>query len=163
MDTHFFASSYISRNRWCQIVRRTIWQSSVSQILPGFFSLTHTNISLFFQDYQHIVHTAVLKADIQKILCLSDHEATLLHTSNIESLDSLAFFPIFSWPGDIRHLLHKSEIGHTDTFKFVLFEFESNMSPHLFLNFLFIKYRKTPGKIPKCILQIQCIIHSTPA
>ena len=127
-----------------------------------FFPYPYKYFSFFFQDYQHIVHTAVLKADIQKILCLSDHEATLLHTSNIESLDSLAFFPIFSWPGDIRHLLHKSEIGHTDTFKFVLFEFESNMSPHLFLNFLFIKYRKTPGKIPKRILQIQCIIHSTP-
>ena len=63
-----------------------------------FFSLTHTNISLFFQDYQHIVHTAVLKAEIQKILSLSDHEATALHTSNMESLDGLAFFPIFSWP-----------------------------------------------------------------
>ena len=134
-----------------------------SRTSSWFFSLTHTNISLFFfQDYQHIVHTAFLKAEMQKILSLSDHEATALHTSNTDSLDGPAFFLIFSWPGDIRHLLHKSEIGDTNTFKFVLFAFGSNMSPHLFLNFLFIKYRNTPGKIPKHILQIQCIIHSNP-
>ena len=36
------------------------------------------------------------------------------------------------------------------------------MSPCLLLNFLFIKYRKNPGKIPKRILQIQWTFHSIP-
>ena len=99
---------------------------------------------------------------MQKILSFSDHEASALHTSNTESLDGLAFFPICSWPGDIQHLFHKSEIGDTDTFKFVLFAFGNNMSPHLLLNFLFIKYPKNPTKIPKRILQIQWIIYSIP-
>ena len=99
---------------------------------------------------------------MQKILSLSAHEASELHNSNTESLDGLAFFPINSWPGDIRNLFHKSEIGDTDTFKFILFAFGNNMSPHLLLNFLLIKYRNNPGKIPKRILQIQWIIHSIP-
>ena len=98
---------------------------------------------------------------MQKILSLSDHEASALHSSNTESLDGLAFFSISSWTGYIQHLFHKSEIGDTDTFKFIVFAFGNNMSPHLLLNFLFIKYRKNPTKIPKGILQIQWIIHST--
>ena len=92
-------------------------------------------------------------------LCLSlslvsDHEAFALHTSNTESLDGLAFLIICSWPTGIWYLFHKSEIGDTDTFKFVLFVFENNMPPHLLLNFLLIKYWKNASKIPKRILQI---------
>ena len=96
---------------------------------------------------------------MQKILSLSVHEASELHNPNTESPDGLAFFPINSWRGDIRNLFCKSEIGDTDTFKFI---FDNNMSPHLLLNFLLIKYRNNPGKIPKRILQIQWIIHSIP-
>ena len=118
--------------------------------------------SVIFQDYQHIVQTAFSKAEMQKILSLFDHEVSALHTSNSESLDGLAFFPICSWSENIRHLFHKSEIGGTGTFKFVLFAFGNNMPPHLLLNFFFIKYRKNPSKIPKCILQIQWMIHSIP-
>ena len=156
------ASFYISRNRCCQIVGRTTWQSSVPQLLPGFFSLPTQIFPFLFQDYQHIVHTAFLKAEMQKILSLYDYEASALHTSNTESLDGLAFFPICSWPGYIQHLFHKSEIGDTNTFKLVLHAFGNSMSPHLLLNFLFIKYRKNPSKIPKHIHQIQWIIHSIP-
>ena len=125
-----FASFYISRNRCCQIVGRTTWQSSVPQLLPGFFSLPTQIFPFLFQDYQHIVHTAFLKAEMQKILSLSDHEASALHIFITESPDGLAFFPICSWPGDIQHLLHKSKIGDTGTFKFILFAFGNNMSPH---------------------------------
>ena len=46
--------------------------------------------SVIFQDYQHIVQTAFSKAEMQKILSLSDHEVSALHTSNSESLDGLA-------------------------------------------------------------------------
>ena len=99
---------------------------------------------------------------MQKILSFSNHEVSALHTSNTESLDGLSFFPICSYPGDIQHLFHKSEIGDTDTFKFVLFAFGKNMFPHLLLTSLFIKYQKNPTKIPKPILQIQWIIHSIP-
>ena len=98
---------------------------------------------------------------MQKILSLSEHEDSELHNSNTESLDGLASFPINSSPGDIHNLFHKSEIGDTDTFKFILFAFGKYMSHHLLLNFLLIKYRNNPGKIPKRILQIQWIIHST--
>ena len=98
----------------------------------------------------------------KKILFLSYHEASKLHNSKTESLDSLSFFPINSWPGDIRNLFYKSEIGDTDTFKFILFAFGNSLSPHLLLNFLLIKYRNKPGKIPKRIFQIQWIIHSIP-
>ena len=50
-------------------------------------------------------------------------EASELYTSNTESLGGLAFFSINSWPEDIRQLFHKSEIGDTDAFKFILFAF----------------------------------------
>ena len=50
-------------------------------------------------------------------------EASELYTSNTESLDGLAFFSINSWPEDIRQLFHKSEVGDTDAFKFILFAF----------------------------------------
>ena len=53
------------------------------------------------------------------------------------------------WPRNIQTLFHKFEIGDTDTFKFILFAVGKNMSPHLLLNFLFIKYQRNPGKIPK--------------
>ena len=67
---------------------------------------------------------------MQRILSLSEHEALELQNSNTESLDDgLAFFPINSWPRDIRTLFHKSEIGDTDTFKFILFAFGNNISP----------------------------------
>ena len=79
-----------------------------------------------------------------------------------ECLDGLTFFPICSWPGDMQHLFHKSEIGDTETFKFVVFAFGNKMSPHLLMNFLFIKYRQNPAKIFKCIFQIQWISHSIP-
>ena len=127
-----------------------------------FFPYPEKYSPFLFQDYQHIVHKAFLKTEMQKILSFSDHEASALHASNTESLDGLAFFPICSYPGDMQHLFHKSEIGYTNTFKFVLFAFGNNMSPHLLLNFLFIKYRNNPTKIPKHILQIQWIIHSIP-
>ena len=155
----FFASSYISRNRCCQIVGRTIWQSSVPQLLPGSFPYPYKYLPFYFR----ITNTlSFSKAETQKILSLSDHEASALHISNTESLDGLAFFPICSWPADIQHLFHKSEIGDTNTFKLVLHAFGNSMSPHLFLNFLFFKYRKNPSKIPKRIHQIQWIIHSIP-
>ena len=99
---------------------------------------------------------------MQKILFLSEHEASELHNSNTESLDHLPFFPKNSWSGGIQDLFHKSKIGDTDTFKFVIFAFGNNMSPYLLLNFLFIKYRKSPGKIPKRILKIQWTFHSIP-
>ena len=134
----------------------------IATISSWFFPLPIQIFPFLFQDYQHIVHIAFLKAEMQKILSLSDHEASALHTSITEFPDGLAFFPICSWPGDIQHLLHKSKIGDTGTFKFILFAFGDNMSPHLLLNFLFIKYQKNLGKIPKHILQIQWIIHSIP-
>ena len=52
-------------------------------------------------------------------------------------------------PRNIQTLFRKSEIGDTDTFKFILFAVGKNMSPHLLLNFHFIKYQRNPGKIPK--------------
>ena len=127
-----------------------------------FFPFLIQKFGFLFQNYQYIVHTAFLKTEVQRILSLSDHEASALHTSNAEFLNGLAFFPICSWPEDILLLFHKSEIGDTDTFKFVLFAFGNNTCPHLLLNFLFIKYWRNPTKIPKCILQIQWIIHSIP-
>ena len=36
------------------------------------------------------------------------------------------------------------------------------MFPYLLQNFLLIKYRKNPGKIPKQFCQTQWIIHSIP-
>ena len=51
-----------------------------------FFPLPIQIFSVIFQDYQHIVQTAFSKAEMQKILSLSDHEASALHTSNSESL-----------------------------------------------------------------------------
>ena len=119
-----------------------------------FFPLTHTNIPLFISGLPtHCPHSLREGRDA-KILPISDHEASALHISNTESLDGLAYFPICSWPGDIRHLFHKSKIGDIDTFKFVLFALGNKISPHLLLNFLFIKYRKNTGKIPKHVLQI---------
>ena len=73
------------------------------QHLPG-VSLGHTETPpapVSFQDYQQIASTAFLKAEMQKILSLSEHYASELHNFNTEPLDGLAFFPINSWPGDI--------------------------------------------------------------
>ena len=112
-----------------------------------------------FQHYQQIVNTDFLKAEMQKILSLSEHETSELQNSNTKSLDSLAFFPINSLPRDIQNVFYKSEIFDTDTFKFVLFAFGSNMSSNLLLSFLFIKYRKNPDKIPKRILQTHHSFH----
>ena len=102
----------------------------IATISSWFFPLPIRIFPFLFQDYQHIVHIAFLKAEMQKILSLSDHEASALHIFITESPNGLAFFPICSWPGDIQHLLHKSEIGDTSTFKFILFAFGNNMSPH---------------------------------
>ena len=131
----------------------------------NFFLVFPLPIQIFlfvFQNYQQFVNTAFLKTEMQRIPSLSDHEAAELHNCNTESLDGLAFFPINSWPADIRNLFHKSEPSDISTFKFIVFAFDSNISPHLFLNFLLIKYRKNPGKIPKRILPIQLIMHSIP-
>ena len=100
--------------------------------------------SVIFQDYQHIVQTAFSKAEMQKILSLSDHEVSALHTSNSESLDDLAFFPICSWSENIQHLFHKSEIGGTGTFKFVLFAFGNNMPPPFTPEFFLHQIPKEP-------------------
>ena len=121
----------------------------IAATLSCFFPL-HIEIFLFlFQDYQYIVDTDFLKAEMQKILSLSDKEASAINTSSTESLDGPAFLPICLWPGEVQHLFHKSKIGYIDTFKFVLSVFGNNMFPHLLLSFLFIKYRKNPGNIPK--------------
>ena len=88
---------------------------------------------------------------MQRIFSLSEHEVLDLQNSNTESFDGLAFFLINLWPRDIWTLFQKSEIGDTDNFKFYVFAFENNMSPHLLLNFLFIKYWKNTGKITKRI------------
>ena len=117
------------------------------ELLLAFFFFHPLPIQIFpflFQDYQYIVHAAILKAEMQKILSLSDHEASVLHTSNTESLDGIAFFPICSWTGDIQHLSHKSETGNTDTFKFILFAFGNNMSPPFTLEFSFHQIPKEP-------------------
>ena len=88
----------------------------VVQILP-FFCFRITN-KLITQSWRQM----------QRILSLSEHEALELQNSNTESLDGLAFFPINSWPRVIRTLFHKSEIGDTDTFKFILFALETTYS-----------------------------------
>ena len=56
---------------------------------------------------------------MQRILSLSEHEALVLQNSNTDSLDGVAFFPINAWPRDIQTLVHKFEIGGTDTFRFI--------------------------------------------
>ena len=118
-------------------------------------TLTVSAKKLHHRPHQQIVNTTFLKADMQRTLPLSEHEVLEFQNSNIESLDGLAFFPISSWPGDIQTLFHKTEIGGIDTFQLILFAYGNNMSPHLLLNFLFIKYQKNPGKISKQILQTQ--------
>ena len=75
-----------------------------------------------------MVNTTFLKAEMQRILSLSEHEALELQNSKTESLDGLAFFPINSRPRDIQILFHKSKIDDDDTFKFIVFVFENNMS-----------------------------------
>ena len=100
---------------------------------------------------------------MQKILSLSEQEAQELQNSNLESLDGFAFSPINSWTREIWIFFHKSEIGDTDTLKLMFFAFSNNtFHPYFLLNFLFIKYRKYPTKIPKRILQTQWITHSIP-
>ena len=54
--------------------------------------MTLQTSSFLFQDYQQIVNTAFLNADIQKMQSLSGHKALELQNSNTESLDGLAFF-----------------------------------------------------------------------
>ena len=122
---------------------------------PYRYPTTPLLLFFYFLDYQQIANAAFLRTEMKKILSLSEHEPSELHNSNTESHEGISFFPINSWPGDIRYLFHKSEFGDTNTFKFILFSFGNNMYPHLLLNFLFIKYRKNPGKIPKRILRIQ--------
>ena len=67
------------------------------------FPLLYRYPPFFFfpQDYQEIVSTAFLNAEMQKILSLSEHEAQELQNSNNESLDGFAFFPINSWTREI--------------------------------------------------------------
>ena len=134
----------------------------VAITFPFNFSLLYRD-TLFFQDYRQIVNKAFLNAEMQKILSLSEQEAQELQNSNLESLDGFAFSPINSWTREIWIFFHKSEIGDTDTLKLIFFAF-SNNTFHLYflLNFLFIKYRKYPTKIPKRILQTQWVIHSIP-
>ena len=100
---------------------------------------------------------------MQRILFFFEHEVLELQNSNNESLDGLAFFPTNSWPRGIQTFFHKSEIGGTNTFNFILFEFANNMSHHFLLNFLFIKYRQNPGKIHKRVFQTEWMINSIPA
>ena len=116
-----------------------------------------------FQDYRQIVNTTFLKAKMQRILFFFEHEVLELQNSNNESLDGLAFFPTNSWPRGIQTFFHKSEIGGTNTFNFILFAFANNMSHHFLLNFLFIKYRQNPGKIHKRVFQTEWMINSIPA
>ena len=52
-----------------------------------------TDIPFLFQEYQQIVNAATLKAEMQKILSLSEHEASEHQSSNADSLNVLAFFP----------------------------------------------------------------------
>ena len=144
----FFASSYNSRNRWCQIVRRTIWQFSLPQLLPGFFLYPYKYSHFYFRITNTLSTQPSWKAEVQKILYLSDHEVSALHTSDTESLDGLAFFPIYSWPGDIRYLFHKSEIGNTDNLRFALFAFENNMSPIYFWIFSSSNTERTLARFP---------------
>ena len=75
------------------------------------FSLLYRYPLLFFQDYQEIVSTAFLNAEMQKILSLSEREAQELQNSNTESLDGFAFFLINSWTREIWNLLHKSKMS----------------------------------------------------
>ena len=46
----------------------------------------------------------------------------------LSPLMALLFFPINSWPRDIRNLFHKSKNGNTNTFKVILFTFGNNIS-----------------------------------
>ena len=63
----------------------------------------------------------VLNVEIQKILSLSKYEVQELQNFNNESLDGFAFFRKNSWTREMSNLLHRSQIGKTDTFKLIFF------------------------------------------
>ena len=121
----------------------------VVQILP-FFCFRITN-KLITQSWRQM----------QRILSLSEHEALELQNSNTESVDGLAFFPINSWPRVIRTLFHKSEIGVTDTFKFILFAFGNNISPIYSWIFFSLNTRRILASFPNESSK-HWIIHSIP-
>ena len=136
-------------------------QQSLSPLHLLGISLRCTGTPFFlFQDYQQI-DNAILKTEMQRILSLSEHEALELQNSNTESVDGLAFFPINSWPRVIRTLFHKSEIGVTDTFKFILFAFGNNISPIYSWIFFSLNTRRILASFPNESSK-HWIIHSIP-
>ena len=91
----------------------------------------------FCHYYQQIVNTPFLKTEMLPLLMLKNtvllckQEVSEPQNSNTESHDKLAKRPRLR---DIQNLFHKSKIGETDTFKFILFTFGSIMSSYLLLS-----------------------------
>ena len=67
--------------------------------------------SFLFQDYQQIVNTTFLKAEIQKITIPLWTWSLRAPSFSIGSLDGLAFSQINVWPRDIWNLFRKFELA----------------------------------------------------
>ena len=119
--------------------------------------------SFLFQDYQQIVNTTFLKAEIQKITIPLWTWSLRAPSFSIGSLDGLAFSQINVWPRDIWNLFRKFELATPISSYSSSLHLETTYYPLICSwIFFFSKYWKNPAKLPKRILQEQWAIHSVP-
>ena len=68
------------------------------------------------------------------------------------------FYPIPAWPSSIKKILEHNTITNKNTFQLILFAYGNEISPNVFIEYLYTFILNIPSKIKKRTHQIHWIV-----
>ena len=96
----------------------------------------------------------------ETIRYLSRREIAQERTELFQVINVDAFFPIKTWPEDMRMTFWQKPIGDVGTFKLMLFALGNGCSPNLMLRWILTSQTWSPEKAEKRARQIDFILNN---
>ena len=96
----------------------------------------------------------------ETIRYLSKAEVIAERKELFEIINGDAFFPLSSWPRDLRLAFWKKPIGDTETFKLLLFCLGNGCSPPLISRWILLSQTWAPDKAEKRARQLDFVLNN---
>ena len=111
-------------------------------------------------EFSHSRTMSALHESRETVRNLSRKEASEERTDLFKTLNGDAFFPLKSWPEDIRMAFWQKPIGDRDTFKLVLFCLGNGCSSNLISRWTLLSQAWAPEKAEKRARQIDFVLNN---
>ena len=111
-------------------------------------------------EFSHSRTMSALHESRETVRYLSRKEVSEERADLVKTLNGDAFFPLKSWPEDIRMAFWRKPIGDRDTFKLMLFCLGNGCSPNLISRWILLSQAWAPEKAEKRARQIDFVLNT---